>query len=85
MIRKYNDMLTDILSPTQGRSEPPLDKGDILYETITNRDGSKFNVIIKYWMSGPDSFDHTYEVIGECSVPVNYLNEMVIDIIQKEI
>lgn len=80
----HTSILQEMNSPTLERVIQ-IDKGGKLYPTLTNRDGSVFALVVKYWMTGPESFDHTYEVIGKCSVPVNFLEEMVEEIIQKEL
>lgn len=71
-------------SPTLGR-ETVCDKGGKLYPTITNQEGKNFDALISYWMTGPDTFDYNYTVIGQHNIRESWLKEIIEELIQKAI
>lgn len=81
-------MITSILqemnSPTLVK-EIPFDKGGKLYDKIENAEGNKFPVVIDYYLTGPETFEHSYLVVGNHGIPLNYLEEMIVELIQKAI
>lgn len=78
-----NSILQEMNSPTLER-ESPRDSGTVLYETVTNKDGNTFNVIIDFFMTSRDTCEYSYTILSsEHSIPVSHLIEMVQIIIER--
>lgn len=71
-------------SPTLVR-ETPIDKGGKLYEVITNAEGKQFNAVIDWYPTSGETFEYTYVVYGDHGIPLNYLKEILEELIEKQL
>lgn len=76
------DILQSSLSPTQERGESRL-SGGIIRETITDSEGNEFLTKIDYTLSGGVCVAIDYQILGDHSIPVSHLIELLQMIIER--